>query len=159
MNIEKTFVMIKPDGVQRDLVGDIINRFQKKGLKLVAMKLTVMDRETANSLYKMHVKKHFYDDLITFITSGPVVLMVWEADNAVFISRKLVGPTTPNEAMPGTIRGDYIINTGFNVIHASETVSAARREIPLFFREDEIIDYRLSIRTWLGLKDVNLAQS
>ncbi len=159
MSLEKTFVMIKPDGVQRDLAGDIISRFQKKGLKLVAMKLAVMDVNTANKLYQMHSRKHFYNDLISFITSGPVVLMVWEADNAVFISRKLVGPTTPNEAMPGTIRGDYIINTGFNVIHASETVEAANREIPLFFNKDEIIEYKLSIRTWLGLKDVNLAGS
>lgn len=154
MNIERTFVMIKPDGIQRELVGDIISRFQKKGLKLVGMKLALMQHDLAERLYEMHKEKFFYDDLISFITSGPVVLMVWEADNAIFITRKLVGSTAPNEAMPGTIRGDYIINTGFNVIHASETLEAAEREIRIFFYEDEIIDYRLSIRDWLGLKDV-----
>lgn len=154
MNIEKTLVMIKPDGIQRELVGNIISRFELKGLKLVAMKLTVMSKELAQKLYEMHKEKFFYNELIAFITSGPVVLMVWEADNAIYITRKLVGSTTPNEAMPGTIRGDYIINTGFNVIHASETMEAADREINLLFSENEIVDYKRSIRDWLGLKDV-----
>jgi len=149
--VEKTFIMVKPDGLQRALVGDIISRFENKGLKLVALKLLLLDRERAEHHYAAHQKKSFYDALIEFITSGPVVAMVWEADNAVYIGRKLTGPTTPNEAPPGTIRGDYCLNTQFNVIHASDSVENARREIDIFFQPQEIIRYDRSIKHWLGL--------
>ena len=150
MNSEKTFIMIKPDGIQRELIGEIISRFEKKGLKLIAMKLMRMTRELAENHYCMHKGKHFYDKLIDFIVSGPVVAMAWQAENAIYIGRKLVGPTTPNEAAPGTIRGDFIINTSFNVIHASDTPENAEREINLFFQPEELIVYELSLRDWLG---------
>jgi len=156
--VEKTFIMVKPDGLQRALVGDVITRFETKGLKLVALKLLLLDKPTAEHHYSVHAQKEFYKDLIEFITSGPVVAMVWEADNAVYIGRKLTGPTTPNEAPPGTIRGDYCLNTQFNVIHASDTVKNAQREIDIFFRPEEILHYDKSIRHWLGLDGLEPAR-
>ncbi len=152
--VEKTFVMVKPDGLQRALVGDVISRFEKKGLKLVALKLMKADDKLARRHYQEHEGKAFYEPLIEFIMSGPVAAMVWEADNAVYIGRKLVGPTTPNEAEPGTIRGDYCLNTQFNVIHASDSIESAKREINLFFKDDEIISYDVSIKHWLGLDNI-----
>ena len=149
--VEKTFIMVKPDGIQRALIGEIIERFENKGLKLVGLKLIKMDKTLAKKHYGEHINKEFFDDLVDFITSGPVVAMVWEADNAVYIGRKLVGPTTPNKAGPGTIRGDFCINTQFNLIHASDCIESARKEIALFFNEDEILNYEKSIRHWLGL--------
>ena len=149
--VEKTFIMVKPDGLQRALVGDVITRFETKGLKLVALKLLLLDKAHAERHYAVHREKPFFEALIEFITSGPVVAMVWEADNAVYIGRKLTGPTTPNEAPPGTIRGDYCLNTQFNVIHASDSVENAQREIAIFFEPGEIIRYDRSIKHWLGL--------
>jgi len=149
--VEKTFIMIKPDGIQRALIGQIIERFEDKGLKLVGLKLMQIARPLAENHYEMHNGKPFYTDLLEFITSGPVVAMVWEADNAVYIGRKIVGQTTPNEAAPGTIRGDFCINTQFNLIHASDTVDNAQREINLFFKPDELVKYDRSIMHWLGL--------
>ncbi|SRR6056297_503547 len=149
--VEKTFIMVKPDGIQRALLGEIIERFENKGLKLVGLKLLRMDEEMARKHYKEHENKEFFNNLLEFITSGPVVAMVWEADNAVYIGRKLVGPTTPNEAEPGTIRGDFCINTQFNLIHASDSIESARKEIDIFFEENEILNYEKSIRHWLGL--------
>lgn len=149
--VEKTFIMVKPDGLQRALVGEVIKRFENKGLKLVGLKLMKIKPELAKKHYEMHKDKPFFSDLIEFITSSPVVAMVWEADNAVYIGRKIVGPTRPNEADPGTIRGDFCINTQFNVIHASDTIENAKREISLFFKDEEIIRYEKSIRHWLGL--------
>ncbi len=152
--VERTFVMVKPDGLQRALVGEIISRFERKGLKIVALRLIKPDEETIRRHYEAHEGKDFYEPLIEFIMSGPVVAMVWEADNAVYIGRKLVGPTTPNEATPGTIRGDYCLNTQFNVIHASDSVDSARREIGIFFGENELIQYDKSIRHWLGTDNI-----
>ncbi|HMA68642.1 MAG TPA: nucleoside-diphosphate kinase [Candidatus Mcinerneyibacterium sp.] len=149
--VEKTFIMVKPDGIQRALIGEIIKRFENKGLKLVAVKLFQMNEKKAKKHYQEHLKKEFFDELLDFITSGPVIAMVWEADNAVYIGRKLVGSTRPNEAIPGTIRGDYCINTQFNLIHASDSVKSAKKEIALFFEDDEIIRYEKSIKHWLGL--------
>jgi nucleoside-diphosphate kinase len=151
MAVERTFVMIKPDGIQRELIGEIISRFEKKGLKLVALKLMKLDRPLAERQYAVHKGKFFYDKLIEFICSGPVVAMVWEADNAILVSRMLVGSTAPNEAPPGTIRGDFIINTGFNVIHSSDSAEAAEKEINLFFNFTELLEYQMSVRNWLGL--------
>lgn len=152
--IEKTFVMIKPDGIQRELIGEIISRFEKKGLKLTALKLRMVSMDLAEKTYYMHQGKPFYEKLLEFITSGPVAAMVWEAENAIYVIRKLVGPTGPNEAPPGTIRGDFIINSKFNVIHASDSAENASREINLFFKPDEIVDYALSVEKWLGIEEI-----
>ncbi len=149
--VEKTFIMIKPDGIQRALIGQIIERFEDKGLKLVGLKLMYIPQSLAQKHYQMHIEKPFFGELLEFITSGPVVAMVWEADNAVYIGRKIVGQTTPNEAAPGTIRGDFCINTQFNLIHASDTVENAQREIALFFGQEELVKYDRSIMHWLGL--------
>jgi len=149
--IEKTFIMVKPDGVQRVLVGEVIKRFEQKGLKLVGLKLMMVSKDLASKHYGVHLGKPFYEDLLEFIMSGPVVAMVWEADNAVYIGRKLVGPTRPNEAEPGTIRGDFCINTQFNVIHASDTVENARKEIAFYFNQEELVRYERSIMHWLGI--------
>lgn len=149
--VEKTFIMIKPDGIQRALIGQIIERFEDKGLKLVGLKLLQIKKQLAERHYEMHAEKHFYAELLDFITSGPVIAMVWEADNAVYIGRKIVGQTTPNEATPGSIRGDFCINTQFNLIHASDTIENAKREIELYFTPDELVKYDRSIMHWLGL--------
>jgi nucleoside-diphosphate kinase len=151
VGVEKTYVMIKPDGIQRELIGKIIARIEKKGLKLVGLKLMMIDRSLAEKQYVEHKGKPFYDGLIEFMISGPVVAMCWEAENAIEIVRKIMGSTRPNEAAPGTIRGDYVINTGFNVIHASDSHDAAKREIALFFDQNELVDYELSVKHWLGL--------
>lgn len=149
--IEQTFIMVKPDGLQRALVGEVIRRFENKGLKLVGLKLMTLDRKMAETHYEQLKEKPFFPSLLDFITSNPVVAMVWEADNAVYIGRKLVGPTRPNEADPGTIRGDFCINTQFNVIHASDSVENAKREIAIYFSPAELVRYERSIMHWLGL--------
>jgi nucleoside-diphosphate kinase len=139
--IERTFVMIKPDAMARALVGEIITRFEKKGLTMKAAKLLKMDEELASKHYAEHVGKPFYDDLIKFITSGPVLAMVWEGENAIKAVRKLVGKTDPHEAASGTIRGDWGAIKRMNLVHASDSPESAEREIALYFDESEIIDW------------------
>ncbi|HHX87581.1 MAG TPA: nucleoside-diphosphate kinase [Firmicutes bacterium] len=141
--------MIKPDAVQRHLIGEIINRLEKKGLQLVALKMIRVSSELAARHYAEHRGKSFYESLISFITSGPVVAMVWEGEQAVAVVRKLVGATDPRSANPGTIRGDLAMFTGNNVVHASDSPESASREIELFFREQEIYNYRLAMEPWL----------
>lgn len=138
---ERTFLMIKPDGVQRGLVGNIIARLEGKGLKLVAMKIMHLTRDLAARHYSEHKDKPFYDSLIEFITSAPVVAMAWEGDNAVEIVRTLIGETDPKKSLPGTIRGDLAVYTGKNVVHGSDSSASASREIDLFFSSDEICSY------------------
>ena len=150
MGIERTFIMIKPDGIQRGIVGRILSRFEEKGLKPVAVRMIKMTRDLAEKHYSIYKGKHFYDELIGFITSGPVLTSVWEGKNAVSIVRKLVGATSPEDADPGTIRGDFVIDTGFNIVHASDSIETSKMEINLFFKEDELLDYQLSIGEWLG---------
>ena len=147
--MERTFIMIKPDGVARGLVGEIIERFEKKGLKLVAMKMMVIDKALAERHYAEHKGKPFFEGLVKFITSGPVVTMVWEGVNAVSIARGMMGKTNPQESLPGTIRGDYGIITGRNIIHGSDSVQSAEREISLFFKPEEILAYRLPDEVWI----------
>ena len=137
--MERTYLMVKPDGVQRGLCGEIVSRFEKKGLKLIAMKLMVIPKETAENHYGEHMGKKFYDSLISYITSGPVLAMVWEGENAVTICRNMMGKTNPAESAPGTIRGDYGMVTGLNIIHGSDSVESAEREIKIFFRPEEIV--------------------
>ncbi len=148
MALEKTFVMIKPDGIQRGLIGEIISRIEKKGLKLVAMKFMMISKELAEKHYDIHKDKSFYNDLIDFITSSPVLASVWEGENAISIVRKLVGHTKPEDSKPGSIRGDFAISATKNLIHASDGSDTAEREISLFFNESELVDYKLSISKW-----------
>lgn len=152
MCIEETFIMIKPDGIQRGLLGKIISRFEEKGLKLIALKMMDIDENLAKEHYSEHIGKPFYERLIEFITSGPVVTGVLKGEKAINIVRKLVGATSPDNAEPGTIRGDFTINTAFNIIHASDSSGTAKKEIDLFFQKNEIFTYDLALEQWLGSK-------
>jgi nucleoside-diphosphate kinase len=149
LNLERTFVMVKPDGVQRGLVGEIIQRIEQKGFKIVAMKLTVMPQEKAKAHYAEHEGKKFFNDFVGFITSGPSVFMVIEGEGAITAMRKMNGSTNPADASPGTIRGDLGIETGRNVIHGSDSQASAAREIALHFSEPEILDYMRIDEAWL----------
>lgn len=131
--MEKTFIMIKPDGVERKLVGKIVSRFEEKGFNLVATKFEVMNEDVARMHYVEHLDKPFYDSLVEFITSGPVFCMVIEGENVVELSRVMIGATNPLAMIPGTIRGDYSANLSKNIIHGSDSVDSANREISLHF--------------------------
>ncbi len=146
--MERTYLMVKPDGVQRGLCGEIVTRFEKKGLKLVAMKLMVIPKATAEKHYGEHKGKKFYDSLISYITSGPVLAMVWEGENAVSVCRNMMGKTNPQESAPGTIRGDYGMQTGMNLIHGSDSPESAEREIGIFFKSEELVSYERSADRW-----------
>ncbi|MCR5400127.1 MAG: nucleoside-diphosphate kinase [Treponema sp.] len=137
----RCFTMLKPGVINRRNVGEIISRFEKKGLKLVGMKLMVISDSLAKEHYAEHSEKPFFGDLVDFITSGPVIAMVWQGDNCVSLVRKMVGATNPVDALPGTIRGDFCMHTNFNVIHASDSDESANREINLFFKPEEIFDW------------------
>ena len=148
---ERTFVMVKPDGVQRGLIGEIVSRFEDRGLKLVAGKFVQLDEELAKDHYGEHEDKLFFDGLVEFITSGPVFAMVWEGADATRQVRAMVGETDPAESAPGTIRGDFGLDLGHNVIHASdhEDEGANEREIDLFFDDEELVDYDLDTAAWV----------
>ena len=147
--IQKTYVMLKPDAIARRYIGKILTRFEDKGLKIVAMKLRMISEEIAKEHYGEHKDKPFFDVLIKYITSGPVLTMVIEGDEAISVVRKLSGATNPQEADFGTIRGDFGMDTGRNIIHSSDSPESASREINLFFDEDEIIDYSMSDESWI----------
>ncbi len=147
--MEKTFVMLKPDAVQRGLMGDIIGRLEDKGFKPLAMKFMQIPKELAQRHYAEHKDKSFFESLIEYITSGPVLCMVWEGDNIISVLRTMMGVTNPQDAAPGTIRGDLGQQTGRNLIHGSDSSEAARREIELFFNDYEIQSYERSQREWL----------
>ena len=149
MAMERTYLMVKPDGVQRGLVGEIMSRFEKKGLKLVAAKLMVIPKETAEKHYAEHKDKKFFPSLISYITSGPVFAMVWEGENAVQVCRNIMGKTNPQESAPGTIRGDYCMVTGVNIIHGSDSPESAAREICIFFRPEDLVDYKRDSDKWI----------
>ncbi|WP_335998688.1 nucleoside-diphosphate kinase [Halorientalis halophila] len=148
---ERTFVMVKPDGVQRGLVGEIIGRLEERGLKLAGAKFMQIDEELAHEHYGEHEDKPFFDGLVEFITSGPVMAMVWEGADATRQVRQMMGTTDPAEAQPGTIRGDLGLDLGQNVIHGSdhEDPGANEREIDLFFDEEELVDWEKSDATWV----------
>ena len=147
--MERTLVLLKPDAVQRGLVGGLISRLEAKGLKLAAMKLIAVDRELANRHYAEHVGKPFFDGLVDFITSSPVVAIVAEGDNAVEAVRRLMGATNPLEAAPGTIRGDLAMTIGMNLVHGSDSLESASREIDLFFQPNEILSYNRDADRWI----------
>jgi nucleoside-diphosphate kinase len=137
----RCFTMLKPGVVNRRLVGEVIERLEKKGFKLVGLKMMQVSNELACSHYAEHKEKPFFGELVDYITSGPVVAMVWQADDCVALMRKMCGATKPSEAMPGTIRGDYCTHTSHNIIHASDSDESAAREIALWFNENELIDW------------------
>lgn len=147
--MEKTFLMVKPDGVQRGLIGEVVRRFENKGFQLIGCKLMQVSRELAEKHYAEHVQKPFFEELVSFITSGPVFAMVWQGDQIIAISRKMIGKTNALEAEPGTIRGDFAVHTGNNIIHGSDSPESAEREIALFFRPEELIAYERSIQPWI----------
>lgn len=133
--VQKTFVMIKPDGVRKKIIGEIISRFEKRGLEIEASVKKSLDLSEAKALYSIHEGRPFFDSLIEFVTSGPVVLLVLSGDSVIEIVRKMMGATDPKEALPGTIRGDFAIEIGENIIHGSDSEQSANREIPIFFPE------------------------
>lgn len=141
MKMERTFLMVKPDGVSRQLIGEIVSRFEKKGFRLAGAKLMQISDELAKKHYAEHKERPFFNDLVAFITSGPVFAMVWEGENIIATARQMMGKTNPAEAAPGTIRGDYGVIVSKNIIHGSDSAESAKREISLFFREDELISY------------------
>lgn len=147
---EKTFVMIKPDGVGRRLCGEVIRRYESKGLKLAGLKMQIISRELAERHYEEHKGKGFYDSLIAFITSGPTIQMVWQGENAIAVARKLNGATNSQEADFGTIRGDFGLTVQNNIVHGSDKPETAAREIGLYFEEDELIDYTMPDGAWLA---------
>ena len=146
---ERTFIMIKPDGVQRGLIGEIIGRFEKKGFKLAAMKLCSPGKEHMEKHYADLSEKKFFPGLIEYMITGPVCAMVWEGDNAVLTGRKMLGATRPFDSEPGTIRGDFCIDVGRNIIHGSDAVESANHEIGLWFSENEINNWEHHSHAWI----------
>jgi nucleoside-diphosphate kinase len=146
---ERTLVLCKPDAVQRGLVGQIVSRFERKGLKIAGMKMLHVDEALAARHYQEHVEKAFYPQLRAFITSSPVIALAIEGDNAVDVARTLIGATNPQKADAGTIRGDFGINFTKNLVHGSDSPTSAEREIALFFGENELFDYDMTIEAWL----------
>ncbi|MEI6796132.1 MAG: nucleoside-diphosphate kinase [Methanomassiliicoccales archaeon] len=147
--IERTFVMLKPDAVQRGLMGPILSRIEAKGFRPVGVKFMRIPRELAERHYGEHKGKPFFTPLIEYMTSGPVLAMVWEGENAVLSMRTMMGKTNPQDALPGTIRGDFAQQTGRNIIHGSDSVESARREIDLFFNEYELLEMKRTVDPWL----------
>tara|TARA_Y100000588_G_scaffold353076_1_gene406218 strand:- start:129 stop:578 length:450 start_codon:yes stop_codon:yes gene_type:complete len=147
--LQKTLLLVKPDGVQRGLVGQIVSRIEQKGLKLVGLKLMKVSKELANQHYGEHIGKPFFNDLVDFITSSPIVAMAVEGDNAVQVMRVIMGTTNPQEASPGTIRGDFGMTIGMNLIHGSDSAESAERELSLFFNSEEILDYQREVDKWV----------
>lgn len=148
--MEKTFVMVKPDGVQRGLIGEVVQRFEQKGFKLVAAKLMTISNELAETHYGEHKERPFFGELVDFITSGPVFAMVWEGENVISTSRNMIGATNPAEANPGSIRGDYAVTVGKNIIHGSDAPESAVREIALFFNDNDLQDYAKQDNSWIN---------
>ena len=147
--MERTFLAVKPDGVQRQLVGEIIRRYESKGFKLVGLKLLQPTRELAEKHYAVHKERPFFSGVVDFITSGPVVAMVWEGDGVVASARKIIGATNPLTAELGTIRGDYGANIGRNIIHGSDAIETAQTEITLWFNPKELVDWQSSLTSWI----------
>lgn len=146
---ERTLVILKPDAVQRQLVGQILARFEAKGLKLVGLKMCRLTKELAERQYAPHQGKHFYEPLLRFMTAGPVVMTVLEGKDAVDVVRAMMGPTFGPDAPAGTIRGDFGLSKRFNLLHGSDSPAAARKEIELFFRPEELLDYELHGFPWI----------
>ena len=149
MSTERTLVLVKPDGVQRGLVGTVVAVLERKGLKIVGMKMLHVSEELASRHYAAHTEKPFYKGLVSFITSSPLVALVLEGPRAVEVVRNTMGGTNPSDAAPGTIRGDFCLDIEHNIIHGSDSTESAQTEIGLFFAEDEVVDYSRNIDTWI----------
>lgn len=147
--MEKSFIMIKPDGVQRNLIGEIVSRFESKGFKLVGAKLMTVSKDLAEQHYAEHKERPFFGELVDFITSSPVFAMVWEGENVIATARQMMGKTNPADALPGTIRGDFGVTMGKNVIHGSDSPESAEREINLWFNSNEISEYNKQVDEWV----------
>jgi len=148
--MQRTLIILKPDALQRQLLGAIISRFERRGLQIVACKLMKITQDLADRHYAEHKGKPFYEGLVGYMTSDPVLVMVWQAEGVVAMARKMMGATFANNAEPGTIRGDFGCAAGtFNLIHGSDSPESAEREIKLFFRDEELMDYQLACRPWL----------
>lgn len=149
MAVERTFVAVKPDGVERILVGEVVGRFEKRGLKIVGMKFMKVTKEMAEQHYGEHKGKPFYDGLVSYITSGPIVAMALEGKNAVALARQTIGATKPQEAAPGTIRGDLAVEIGRNIVHGSDSPENGQREIGIFFKPEELVEWSGSLNKWI----------
>lgn len=147
--MERTFIAIKPDGVQRGLVGPIISRFEAKGFTLVGLKMMMVSRELAEKHYDVHRERPFFNGLVEFIISSPIVAMVWQGEGVVASARKIIGATNPLSSEPGTIRGDYGISIGRNLIHGSDAIETAQREISLWFEAEELAGWQPTLTPWI----------
>ena len=147
--MERSLVLVKPDGVQRGLVGEVIARLERRGLRLVAARFMVVSQELAETHYGIHKGKPFYDGLITYITSAPVMAMVWEGPNAVVAIRQTMGATRPTEAAPGSLRHDFALEVGRNLTHASDTVDNGFKEVALWFKAEELVEWSRAVDTWV----------
>ncbi len=147
--VERTLIIIKPDGVQRHMMGEIISRFERKGFKLVAAKFMQISEVTARKHYPVHEGEPFFERVVKYLASCPVMVMVWQADGIIEMSRKMMGATFGYDAEPGTIRGDFGCSKGYNLIHGSDSAESAEYEIPLYFSQDELVEYTLADEDWL----------
>ena len=148
--MEKTLILVKPDGVQRGLAGEIIGRFERRGLKLVGLKFLQMSSELAETHYAVHKERPFYNSLVEYITSGPVVAMVWAGNDAIAAARSTMGATNPVAAAPGTIRGDFGMEIGRNLVHGSDSPENAAKEVNIFFNESELVDWSRNTESWIS---------
>jgi len=151
--MERTLCLVKPDGVQRALIGEVISRFERKGLKIVGLKMLWISPTLAAKHYEAHVAKSFYPKLLDCITSGPVVALVVEGHKAIGVVRSLIGNTDPSMASTGTIRGDFGLTMGRNIVHAADSIEAAAREVGLYFRPDELVSYEQTLFEWIFRED------
>lgn len=147
--MQRTFVLVKPDGVQRGLIGQVISRLENRGLRLVAAKFMWVSKELAETHYAIHKGKPFYDGLIQYITSAPVMAMVWEGPEAVAAVRQTMGATRPREAAPGTVRHDFGLDVGRNLTHASDTVENGEAEVALWFKPEELVQWQRDLDRWI----------
>jgi len=147
--VERSLVLVKPDGVQRALIGEVISRLERRGLRLVAARFMQVSRELADTHYAIHQGKAFYDGLISYITSAPVMAMVWEGPNAVAAIRQTMGATRPTEAAPGSLRHDFALEVGRNLTHASDTVENGANEVALWFRQEELVNWNREVDRWV----------
>jgi nucleoside-diphosphate kinase len=153
MQSERTLVLVKPDAVQRGLIGEVVGRLERRGLHPVAMKLMTVTSDMAGQHYAEHREKPFFSGLVEFITSSPVLAMVWEGPGAVAVVRAMMGATNPQSSAPGTIRGDLAVSLAMNVVHGSDSVDSAAREVAIFFAPDELIDWDSSSSAWVLAAD------
>ena len=147
--MERTLVLLKPDSVQRNLSGELINRIEKIGFKIIGLKLMILDQTKANEHYKEHKLKPFFNDLVSFITSGPIIAIAFQGPDCVKKIRNIMGSTNPSEASPGSIRGDFGISLSMNLIHGSDSVESAKRELKIFFEKSELVDYNKNVDKWI----------